>query len=248
MGSSKKNNDRTMFCIVSDRSILTGLKIAPMWHLGGDKIDSLDALDLLVAAAIGLLAACVGFAFTKFHWTVVSIFDRYELLDNQYAVKRALIGATAISILGMLIPHTMFWGESEFQQIATMAPASELEHVWPTRGLLGFEMDSALNAFIVGVSKIVAISFTVAGGYRGGFIFPLFTSGAAFGRVLASFFPWLNPKVACLCFASGLNVSITKTALGTTIILANISGEGGCEAVILTSALVALFATASMVR
>ena len=224
-----------------------GLNIEPVWALGGNKIESLQAIHLAVAAVIGLFASCVGFLFTKFHWSVVSFFDRYDLLDNKNAIRRALAGAAMISLIGMIIPHTMFWGEAEFQQIATMAPSSELPHVWPTKGLIGFEMDSPLNAFILGVAKIIAISFTVAGGYRGGFIFPLFTAGAAFGRVLASFLPWLEPKMACLCFAAGLNVSITKTALGTSMILANISGEGGCEAAILTSSLVALFATASMV-
>lgn len=67
----------------------------------------------------------------------------------------------------------MFWGEFEFQTIATMSPTDTLEHIWPTYGATHFEMDSFWTALIVGLAKIVAISFTVAGGYRGGFIFPL---------------------------------------------------------------------------
>ena len=52
--------------------------------------------------------------------------------------------------------------------VANMGPAKDLPNIWPTTGLLGFEMDSPLNAFIVGATKLVAISFTVAGGLRGG--------------------------------------------------------------------------------
>lgn len=61
-----------------------------------------------------------------------------------------------------------FWGEEEIQVVANMGPAKDLPNIWPTTGLLGFEMDSPLTAFLVGASKLVAISFTVAGGLRGG--------------------------------------------------------------------------------
>ena len=70
----------------------------------------------------------------------------------------------------MFIPHTMFWGEFEIQTIATMDKASTLDHVWPTTGLINFELtDSPMNCFILAVAKLIAISFTVAGGYRGGY-------------------------------------------------------------------------------
>lgn len=61
-----------------------------------------------------------------------------------------------------------FWGEEEFQVVADMSPAKKLPNIWPTTGLLDFEMDSPFHAFIVGVCKLVAISFTVSGGLRGG--------------------------------------------------------------------------------
>ena len=73
-------------------------------------------------------------------------------------------------------------------------------------------MDSGIDCFIVGFSKLVAISFTVAGGYRGGFIFPFFTAGAAFGRALCFMFPDLSPVIATLCMAASINVAITRTA------------------------------------
>ena len=76
----------------------------------------------------------------------------------------------------------MFWGEEEIQVVANLRPASELPNVWPTTGATGFELDSPLNAFLMGIAKLIAISFTVSGGLRGGYIFPLMTCGAAFGR------------------------------------------------------------------
>jgi len=138
----------------------------------------------------------------------------------------------------------MFWGEDEFQTISTMAFAEELSHVWPTSGLIGFEMDAGWKCFIVGVCKIVAISFTVAGGYRGGFIFPFFAAGAGFGRALTSVVPGIPTSLACLCFAAGINVAITRTSLASSIILCYLSGEQQAMPAVLAASLVSLFATA----
>jgi H+/Cl- antiporter ClcA len=141
----------------------------------------------------------------------------------------------------------MFWGESEFQTIASLSPASSLEHVWPTSGLIGFEMDSAWSCFLVGAAKIVAISFTVAGGYRGGFIFPLFAAGAAFGRAITFLIPSIPVQLATLCMAASINVAITRTSLATTLILSYLSGEQCVISAVLGASLVSLFATGYMV-
>jgi hypothetical protein len=61
-----------------------------------------------------------------------------------------------------------FWGEEEIQVVANMGPAKDLPNIWPTTGLSRFEMDSPFHAFVVGVGKLIAISFTVGGGLRGG--------------------------------------------------------------------------------
>lgn len=113
----------------------------------------------------------LAFLWANFHWRLMAIFGKLGLLDddNIYAVPRVLLGATGVVTIGMFLPQTMFWGEWEFPVLATLSPASDLPHVWPTSGLLGFEMDSGLNCVIVGICKLIAISFTVAGGYRGGF-------------------------------------------------------------------------------
>lgn len=145
------------------------------------------------------------------------------------------------------ITHSFFLeGEYEFQTIATFAPASTLVHVWPTTGLFGFEMENGFHALIVGFTKLIAISFTVAGGYRGGFIFPFFASGAAFGRALCTIFPGIPIPLACLSFAAGINVGITRTALATPVILCFLAGEPNAMSGVLAASLVSLFATTYM--
>lgn len=61
-----------------------------------------------------------------------------------------------------------FWGEEEIQVVANMGPPKDLPNLWPPTGLTGFVMDGPGKAFVVGIAKLIAISFTVAGGLRGG--------------------------------------------------------------------------------
>jgi H+/Cl- antiporter ClcA len=179
----------------------------------------------------------------------MALFSSLNLLDNSRAVYRAWLGTIFMVAIGVLVPHTMFWGEEEFQTIATMGPAKDLPTVWPTAGFSGFEMDTPWKALVVGFAKLIAISFTVAGGLRGGYIFPLMCSGAAFGRFIHHFCPDAIPmQVAVLCMAAGLNVAITRTTLATTLIMSFLAGEPAALPPILMASLCALFATAYLVR
>uniref|UniRef100_A0A7S4R3D3 Chloride channel protein n=1 Tax=Ditylum brightwellii TaxID=49249 RepID=A0A7S4R3D3_9STRA len=224
---------------------LSGLPIEPIWSITAEKLEGADPLQVIYGAFVGLCGAFVAFLFAMFHSKVMAMYAHFGLLDNKHAVKRALSAAVVIITLGMLIPQTMFWGEFEFQQISTMAPASELDHIWPTYGLIGFEMDTAWKCLIVGFAKLVAISFTVAGGYRGGFIFPFFAAGAALGRALQAVVP-IPVSIATLCFAAGINVAITRTSLATTLILSYLAGEQSAITAILSASLCSLFATGYM--
>jgi len=231
-------------CVVVFRS-LAGLPLGQIWNISENKLTETQPYMILLGGGIGLLGAGVAFIWANFHWRLMSYFKALNLLDdeNAYAVPRVLLGACGVVILGMLVPQTMFWGEFEVGTIATLSPASALPHVWPTEGLLGFELDSWQNCLICGFAKLVAISFTVAGGYRGGFIFPFFAAGAAFGRALVFVFPDLSPVIACLCFAAGINVAITRTSLATPLILSFLAGEQFVLPAVLAASLVSLFAT-----
>eukprot|EP00522_Entomoneis_paludosa_P017241 CAMPEP_0172445988 /NCGR_PEP_ID=MMETSP1065-20121228/5708_1 /TAXON_ID=265537 /ORGANISM="Amphiprora paludosa, Strain CCMP125" /LENGTH=585 /DNA_ID=CAMNT_0013197003 /DNA_START=143 /DNA_END=1900 /DNA_ORIENTATION=- len=226
---------------------LARLPIKYIWTMPGvAKLDGAETIQILYGTCIGLFGALVAWAFARFHATVMGFFARNNLLENHRAVHRALAGSIVIVILGTLVPQTMFWGEYEFQTVWTMSPASTLEHIWPTTGATGFEMNSFWTAVIVGVAKLVAISFTVAGGYRGGYIFPVFCSGAAFGRAIFCLFPFIPVQLCTLCMAAAMNVALTRTSLATTLILSYLSAEQASLSSILAASLTSLFATAYM--
>ena len=230
---------------------LSGLPIKPIWNLteANDGHHMTEATPWVVVAGgcIGLVGAFVAYLFAVFHWANMTWFDKLGLLDNKNAIYRALLGGLVFSSVGSLFPHVYFWGEEEIQVVATMSPASDLPFVWPTRGLIGFELDSPFKALLVGFAKIITISFTVAGGFRGGYIFPLFMVGAAFGVALNQFLPWIPLPVATLSFSAATNTAITRTSMATTIILGFLSGEPCAVPAILAASLCSLFATAYLV-
>jgi len=234
-------------CLVVFRG-MSGLTIEPIWDFTSEEyprmMESQPTL-VLYGALIGLFGAFAAYIFALFHWKVMGYFSSKGLMDNSRAVQRALCGAIFIIVCGLIYPQTMFWGEAEIDVVGNMAPASKLPNIYPTAGLIGFEMDTPFKAFQVGLAKFVAISFTVAGGLRGGFIFPLMHAGAAFGRALHPFLPETVPlQVSILCMAAGINVAITRTALASTLILAFLPAEPFCIPAILMASLCSLFATA----
>jgi H+/Cl- antiporter ClcA len=236
-------------CMVVFRS-LAGLPITSFWSITTDRLTTSEPVQILYGALLGGVGAGFAWLYVQFQGWLMHVFQQYHLLDKDNAVYRAWAGTAGLVTVGMIIPHTLFWGESEFQTIATMAPAHALPHLWTaaSAGLLNFEIHSFGTALTVGLAKLLAISFSVAGGYRGGYIFPLFSSGAALGRAIYFLLPTgVVPVQLCvLCVAAGLNVAVTRTSLSTPIILAYLSGEPNALSAILAASLVSLFVTAYM--
>ncbi len=88
-----------------------GLPIAPIWEMSKTKLEGANAGDVLIGALIGLVGAGIAAVFAKFHWKLMGWFKNKGLLEDETAPQRALVGASVVVLLGMLIPHTMFWGE-----------------------------------------------------------------------------------------------------------------------------------------
>ena len=183
---------------------LAGEVMESVWDLSLAKLAHAAPQDILLGALLGVLGAGITTVYAAFTAQLTRAFDRLGLLDDRRAVPRALLATCPIALLGVLIPHTLFWGENEFPALATMAPAAALPYAWPAGGLLGFEMDSGPKAFLVGAAKMASIGCAMAGGYRGGVIFPFFAAGAAFGRCFTSVFPSVSVQLATLCFAAGI--------------------------------------------
>lgn len=182
----------------------TGLEVGGIYHFDlFDAVPTLSWVNLLEGAALGLVGGLAGilfiYIFRLIKWLIRGIESQHILL--------AVLGGLGIGWIAVLYPQTLFFSE---QQIETqlIEPAATFTIVT----LLG-----------ICLAKMVAIAFTIHGGFRGGFIFPLFFTGASLGLAIAYGIPGVHPTIAMLCCMAAINVAITKTPVSTSIILTVLS-------------------------
>ena len=182
----------------------TGLEVGGIYNFGrfGD-LPSLTWLNLLEGAALGLVGALAGILFIGIFrlmkWAIQKIEHRHILL--------AVMGGLGIGWIAVLYPATLFFSET---QIETQLLAQSASY-------------GVVVLLAICLAKMVAICFTIHGGFRGGFIFPLFFTGASLGLAIAFGIPTIHPTIAVLCCMAAINVAITKTPVSTTIILTVLS-------------------------
>ncbi|MDY6936554.1 MAG: chloride channel protein [Cyanobacteriota bacterium] len=181
----------------------TGLDVGGIYRF--DRFTTLPALswtNLLQGVILGLAGGVAATLFVYiFRWTkawIASIEHRHILL--------ATLGGLSIGLIALLFPQTLFFSE---EQIGTVIEQGQALGVTM---LLG-----------IALAKMFAISFTLHGGFRGGFIFPLFFIGANLGLAISLAFPEFHPTIAMLCLMGAVNVAITKTPVSSTVILTVLS-------------------------
>lgn len=182
----------------------TGLEVGGIYRFETfGAVPELSWLNLIEGSALGFIGALAGILF-------IGIFRSIRLVIHKIEGRHILLatlGGLGIGWLAVLYPQTLFFSE---QQIETqlIEPAATLSIVM----LLG-----------ICLAKMIAISFTIHGGFRGGFIFPLFFTGASLGLAIAYSVPAVHPTIAMLCCMAAINVAITKTPVSTSIILSVLS-------------------------
>ncbi|NEQ96089.1 MAG: chloride channel protein [Cyanothece sp. SIO2G6] len=182
----------------------TGLTVGGIYNFGrfGD-LPTLTWLNLVEGLGLGIAGALAGVLF-------IGLFRLMKRLIQQIEHRHillALLGGLGIGWIAVLYPQTLFFSE---QQIESRLLAESASLTVMT--LLG-----------ICFAKMVAICLTIHGGFRGGFIFPLFFTGASLGLAIAFGIPAIHPTIAVLCCMAAVNVAITKTPISTTIILTVLS-------------------------
>ena len=94
---------------------------------------------------------------------------------------------------------------------------------------------------VAALAKFVASSMIVSAGWRGGFIIPMFFLGAALGSA-GHVVLGVDRVVAMTAMMAAINVGVTKTPFGSTIVVAEMAGLRLLPPVLLAS-LVSLFLT-----
>lgn len=178
---------------------ITRLGIGPVWHLPQYSVDSL--FDFAEAIAYGVVGAIAG-------WFFILLFracSRWAAsLPGPIYVQTTLAGL-GLGLLAVLFPLTRFFGE---HQLATIVDGD-----FPVSFWLG-----------LAAAKMLAISITVTGGWRGGIIIPLFFVGACLGKAIAGVNGAANETLAMICVMASLNAAVTRTPISTTLLLAKLTG------------------------
>ena len=178
----------------------TGLEVGGIYRFDlFATLPPLTYINMLQGLALGAVGAMAGVLFVVIFrflgWLITKIKHNHILL--------AVLGGLGIGWTAVLFPQTLFFSEQQIQTEVIEAGVS-----------LG-----VVTLLGIALAKMFAISFTIHGGFRGGFIFPLFFTGANLGLAISLALPDVHPTVAMLCCMAAINVAITKTPISTSIIL-----------------------------
>lgn len=177
--------------------VLDGVGLTPIFDFPPTPM--IEAVQLGWALLAGVVGAAVATAFTYLVEGLRHTFVRVGV------PLRPVLGGLVLGLLGLLTPYALTFAE---EQIDPLMAAS--------LGIGGL----ALAA----VAKLVASAVTVTSGWRGGFIIPLFFVGAALGRLGALVVPEAGEVVLVAALMAAINAGVTKTPLGSTIVVSEMAG------------------------
>lgn len=198
--------------------VVRRMGVAPIWKF--PPLGAVHQVDLLWGVACGVAGAIVAVAFT------------YETRALQWAFRhltpalRPVAGGLALGALAFWSPYALTFGEAQIN------------------GLLVTK--AATGALAVAVlAKLCGTTVTLSSGWRGGFIIPLFFIGVALGRLGHVLVPGTNEVVLMAALMAAANCGVTKTPLGSTLVVAEMAGLRLVPPVLIAS-MVALFLTSQV--
>ncbi|MDO6390595.1 chloride channel protein [Pontibacter sp. BT731] len=179
--------------------LITHIGIGPTWNFPVYATPELN--DFFYAMLYALAGTAAGWLFIFTVRQCRALFKKFRV---PIYVKMA-VGGLLIGIIAYYVPLSRYFSHDELNVLL----AEEFT--------LGFLL-------LLLVAKILAISFTVTSGWRGGFIIPLFFVGATVGMIVNQAFPGQNlPLILISCMAA-INACVTRTPISTIILLATLTG------------------------
>jgi H+/Cl- antiporter ClcA len=177
----------------------TGAGLEPVWHLPSPT-SGLHVGDLGWAAVAGVGGALVAIAFT---YSTAALRWGARRLP---AMARPVCGGLVLAALGLLSTYSLTFGEAQLGEIID-------KH----GGTVAFFALAAL-------AKFAGTSVTLSSEWRGGFIIPLFFMGACLARAFHGLVPGTEEAVMIAAFMAATNTGVTKTPLGSTLVVSEMAG------------------------
>jgi H+/Cl- antiporter ClcA len=176
--------------------LTTGMGLTPLWHFVAPA--HLHVPDLGVGLAAGVVGALVAAAFSY----LTRLFRQLFLLLP--ALTRPVLGGLALGGLAFVSPYAVTFGEGQIQHVVTAKLA-------------------VVTLLVAAAAKLCGSSMIVSSGWRGGFIIPLFFIGAALGAASAHI-GGITEVVPVTTLMAAVNVGVTKTPFGSTLVVCEMAG------------------------
>jgi H+/Cl- antiporter ClcA len=177
--------------------VLTGVGVEPVWKF--PSLGHLHAVDIAWGLACGVAGAIVSALFTYLTLGTQAVFRRI------HPALRPILGGAILGGLAFWSPYALTFGEAQINGLTIRK--------------------GALIVFVVAAAaKLVGTTITLSSGWRGGFIIPMFFIGVALGRLGHGLFPGTNEVVLMACLMVAINVGVTKTPLGSTLVVTEMAG------------------------
>lgn len=119
---------------------------------------------------------------------------------------RPALGGLVLGSLALLSPYALTYGKYQINPLLSTAAAP------------------ASFFALAALAKFAGTTATVASGWRGGFIIPLFFIGAALGHAFHALVPTANEAVVACALMAAVNTGVTKTPLGSTLVVSKMVG------------------------
>lgn len=168
------------------------------WPADGQQL----LVHLLWALVLGAVGGGLGLLFISWRRWSTTLLSRWQ----QGPMAKAMLGASVLSAMAVLMPLTLFSGE---QQITPLL-----------RGELEI---SGLTMVLIGLFKLLVCGLCLSCGWIGGLFFPLIFSAAAIAQGLALCWPDVIPaQVAVSTMASAIQSAVLGQALLPLLITAGV--------------------------
>lgn len=188
--------------------LASGHGLSPIFDL--PEVEALRSLDLLWAAVAGVASAGVAYLFA------IGVRVARAVTVRLPGTVRPAVGGLGLGVLALASPHALTNGEFAVAELTTG--------------------DLTVLALIgAAAAKLGGSVIAVAGEWRGGFIIPLFFIGATLGTAIHEVFPSTNQWVLVTAMMVGCNVGVTKTVLGSVLVVAEMSGTGLLPTLLISS-------------
>lgn len=198
---------------------ITGLGLEPMFPF--PMHHALRIGDLGWGVAAGVAGAAIAAVFTYLCVGLRKVIARIP------ADLRPMVGGLVLGGLAFISPYALTNGEvhiEEMNEVTTIAVSTLL--------------------LAAGV-KVVASAVTVVSGWKGGFIIPLFFIGYCLARATTGHLPGGDPWILAAGLMAAANVGVTKTPIGSTLVVTEMAGMAVLPSTLLAS-LVSLLLTSGM--